>query len=95
MYIQLEEDNLVRIAEEIACSDDTDNGSFYYSPLEIEVRFKKRVYSHMVGDYESGYSERVIDDVEFEVKSIELSDVSIEYDSYFLDKLIEELLWKQ
>lgn len=95
MYIQLEEEDLQEIANEIASWGNTDGSSFYYSPLEIEIKFMVDVSSHVVGDYESGYSERIIDNVNFNVKPIETEGVVVEYDKKMLDKLIEECLWNR
>jgi hypothetical protein len=93
MYIQLEEDDLIEIANKIASWGNTDGSSFYYSPLEIEVKFMVDVSSHVVGDYESGYSETIIDNVNFNVKPIETEGVVVEYDHKMLEKLIENYLW--
>lgn len=95
MYIKLEEEDLIEIANEIASWGNTDGSSFYYSPLEIEIEFSVNVTSHMVGDYESGYSERIVDNVDFRVKPIKTEGVIVEYDSKMLDKLIEEYLWER
>ena len=95
MYIQLEEDDLIEIANEIASWGNTDESSFYFSPLEIEVKFMVDVRSHTVGDYESGYSETIIDNVDFKIKPIQTEGVVVEYDHKMLDKLVEEYLWSR
>jgi hypothetical protein len=51
------------------------------------------VSSHVIGDYESGYSETIIDNVNFNVKPIETEGVVVEYDHKMLEKLIENYLW--
>ena len=47
MYIQLEEDDLIEIANKIADWGNTDGSTFYYSPLEIEIKFARKVIFHI------------------------------------------------
>ena len=94
MYIQLEQSEYDVIAEKIKEYGNTESGSFYISDLDIEVKFSCQVEWHLEGDYESGYSETVVDSVDFEIKSIDCDNLKVCYDESELDETISEALWR-
>ena len=94
MYIQLESGDYDVIAEKIKEYGNTESGSFYISDLDIEVKFSCQVEWHLEGDYESGYSEKVVDSVDFEIQSIDCDNVNVFYDESELNETISEALWR-
>lgn len=94
MYIQLEQSDYILIAEKIKEYGNTESGSFYISDLDIEVKFSCQAEWHLEGDYESGYSETVVDSVDFDIKSIDCDNLKVCYDESELDETISEALWR-
>ena len=94
MYIQLEESDYEKIAYQIKNYGNTEDGIIHISELYIEVKFSCQVDWHMEGDYESGYSETVVDSVDFEIKSIDCDNLKVCYDESELNETISEALWR-
>lgn len=94
MHIQLESGDYDVIAEKIKEYGNTESGSFYISDLDIEVKFSCQVEWHLEGDYESGYSEKVVDSVDFEIQSIDCDSVNVFYNESELNETISEALWR-
>ena len=94
MYIQLEQSDYDVIAEKINEYGDTENGIVSISDLGIEVKFSCRVNHHLEGEYESGYYERVVDSVDFKIKSIGCDHLNVLYNEYELNETINEELWR-
>ena len=95
MYIQLEQVDYDAIATRIEQYGNTKNGHFLYSEFEIEVEFTCNVESRIVGDYESDYSEYVVDDVDFSVKPLVCCGIEVKYNHEELEETIESYLWKE
>ena len=94
MYIQLEESDYEKIAYKIKEYGNTEYGSFYISDFDIEVRFSCQVEWHLEGDYESGYSEKVVDSVNFEIQSIDCDNINVFYEERELNESIINILWR-
>lgn len=95
MYIQLEQHDYEAIAYLIDSEGNTEHGVVFYSEFDIEVKFSCQVDCHLIGDYESGYSETIIDDVDFELKSLDSGFATISYDEKELINTIERYLWRK
>lgn len=94
MYIQLEESDYEKIAYKIKEYGNTESGLICISDLDIEVKFSCHVEWHLEGDYESGYSETVVDSVDFEIQSIDCDNINVFYDESELNETISEILWR-